>query len=76
MNDRWCIEQGPPGQDEIFIRVRQIAADKWIAEISAGWWVAQGNNKDAAIRAVKKRYEDETNKLTLWDLDQPERGAG
>lgn len=69
MTDRWCIEQGPPGQDEIFIRVRQIGPDKWLAEISAGWWIAQGDTKDKAIKAVKKRYEDERSKLTLWDLD-------
>lgn len=47
----------------VMVTVRQVAEDRWYAEIHQGWWVAAATTRQGAIDAVKKRYQDEQEKF-------------
>ena len=43
--------------------VYKLPNGNWQAELCGGWYVAIRGNKDSAIKAVKKMYKEETEKM-------------
>lgn len=59
------LDKVEPPKDGIPISVCHTDENNWTASIAGGWWIAHGATKEAAVKAVMKRYQDEIERLTI-----------
>ena len=52
-----------PDAQRVQVKIYKLANDWYQALVADGWWMAYGKTPKAAVKNVKKRYEDEIRKL-------------
>jgi len=58
-NDQWAqLEMNLPLEHEhtVLVRVMVLPNGQWMAQISSGWWIGYGKNRDSAVRSVIERW--------------------